>query len=106
MFNLSLLSSDSHKISLKNRHKKHGIKAVPSRTIWRRSLMVRQPYSVAVPSTGGRLHPRFLRKRGLGRRWSSPCRRDGEVEKTPFFNGKEGRDDFRKKNIKTQYHDE
>ena len=31
--------------------------AVPSRTIWRRPLMVRQPYSVAVPSTGGRLHP-------------------------------------------------
>ena len=29
----------------------------------------------------GRLHPRFLRKRGLGRKWSSPCRRDGEVEK-------------------------
>ena len=27
------------------------IKAVPSRTIWRRPLMVRQPYSVAVPST-------------------------------------------------------
>ena len=24
---------------------------------WRRLLMVRQPYSVAVPSTGGRLHP-------------------------------------------------
>ena len=33
------------------------IKAVPSRTIWRRPLMVRQPYSEAVPSTGGRLHP-------------------------------------------------
>ena len=33
------------------------IKAVPSRTIWRRPLMVRQPYSVAVLSTGGRLHP-------------------------------------------------
>ena len=32
-------------------------KAVPSRKIWRRPLMVRQPYSVAVPSTGGRLHP-------------------------------------------------
>ena len=90
--------------------------------------MVRQPYSVAVPSTGGRLHPRFLRvlspgnggteggvktiERGLGRKWSSPCRRDGEVEKA-FFNGKEGRDDFRKlflifKNtkIKPHYHDE
>ena len=33
------------------------IKAVPSRTTWRRPLMVRQPYSVAVLSTGGRLHP-------------------------------------------------
>ena len=32
-------------------------KAVPSRTTWRRALMPRQPYSVAVPSTGGRLHP-------------------------------------------------
>ena len=31
--------------------------AVPARTKWRRPLMVRQPYSVAVPSTGGRLHP-------------------------------------------------
>ena len=47
-----------------------------------RPLMVRQPYSVAVLSTGGRLHPRFLRKRGLGKKWSSPCRRDGEVEKS------------------------
>ena len=45
--------------------------------------MPRQPYSVAVLSTGGRLLPRFLRKRGLGRKWSSPCRRDGEVEKSP-----------------------
>ena len=62
-----------------------------------RALMPRQPYSVAVLSTGGRLHPRFLRflsptrgtegvvktiERGLGRKWSSPCRRDGEVEKS------------------------
>ena len=31
--------------------------AVPARKTWRRPLMVRQPYSVAVPSTGGRLHP-------------------------------------------------
>ena len=31
--------------------------AVPSRKTWRRPLMVRQPYSVAVLSTGGRLHP-------------------------------------------------
>ena len=47
-----------------------------------KTALVRQPYSVAVLSTGGRLHPRFLRKRGSGRKWSSPCRRDGEVEKT------------------------
>ncbi len=53
MFNESLLSSDSYEISFKIRHKKHRIKAVPSLTIWR----VRQPYSVAVPSTRGRLHP-------------------------------------------------
>ena len=38
-----------------------------------RALMPRQPYSVAVTSTGGRLHE----KGGA------------------FFNGKEGRDDFR-----------
>ena len=31
----------------------------------------------------GRLHPSFLRREGLVRMWSSPCRRDGEVEKTP-----------------------
>lgn len=31
--------------------------AVPARIIWRRPLMVRQPYSVAVLSTRGRLHP-------------------------------------------------
>ena len=60
-----------------------------------RALMPRQPYSVAVLSTGGRLHPRFLRKRGLGRKWSSPCRRDGEVEKA--FINKEGRDDLHAK---------
>lgn len=47
MFNESLLSSDSYEISFKIRHKKHRIKAVPSLTIWR----VRQPYSVAAPST-------------------------------------------------------
>ena len=32
-------------------------KAVPARTIWRRPMMVRQTYSVAVLSTRGRLHP-------------------------------------------------
>ena len=32
----------------------HNSQAVPSRKTWRRPLMVRQPYSVAVLSTGGR----------------------------------------------------
>ena len=31
--------------------------AVPARTTMARALMPRQPYSVAVLSTGGRLHP-------------------------------------------------
>ena len=45
--------------------------------------MVRQPYSVAVLSTGGRLHPRFLRKRGLGRKWSSLwLKGDGGIRKS------------------------
>ena len=80
-------------------------KAVPSRRIWRRPLMVRQPYSVAVLSTGGRLHPSFLRREGLVRMWSSLwLKGDGGIRNDDFFNGKEGRDDFRKKNIKTQYH--
>ena len=30
---------------------------VPSRTTMAKTALVRQPYSVAVPSTGGRLHP-------------------------------------------------
>ena len=67
------------------------IKAVPSRTIWRRPLMVRQPYSVAVPSTGGRLHPLVPEEREAWReRWSSPCRRDGEVEKNSLMVKKDG----------------
>ena len=32
------------------------IKTVPSRITWRRPALVRQPYSTAVLSTGGRLH--------------------------------------------------
>ena len=44
----SLIQYDKRKVMFK---------AVPSRTTWRRPLMVRQPYSVAVLSTGGRLHP-------------------------------------------------
>ena len=60
--------------------------------------MPRHPYSVAVPSTGGRLHPRFLRKRGLGRKWSPLwLKRDGVIRKTqhggrlhplPFWKGR------------------
>ena len=30
------------------------------------------------------LHPSLLRREGLVRMWSSPCRRDGEVEKIKF----------------------
>ena len=58
--------------------------AVPSRKIWRRPLMVRQPYSVAVPSTGGRFILSSLREERLGEKGGA------------FFNGKEGWDDFRK----------
>ena len=69
----SLIQYDKRKVMFK---------AVPSRTIWRRPLMVRQPYSVAVLSTGGRLHPLVPEGREAWReRGSSPCRRDGEVEK-------------------------
>ena len=43
------------------------LQAVPSRTTWRRPLMVRHPYSEAVLSTGGRFHPLpFWKGRGLG----------------------------------------
>ena len=87
-------------IRLKIRYRKHCIKAVPSRTIWRRPLMVRQPYSVAVPSTGGRLHPRFLRFLSPGNGGTEGGVKTIEErlgEKSgAFFNGKEGRDDFRK----------
>ena len=63
---------------------------------WRRPLMVRQPYSAAVLSTGGRLHPSRLRREGLVRMWSSLwLKGDGGIRKT-FFNGKEGRVGFRK----------
>ena len=45
-------------------------KAVPSRTIWRRALMPRQPYSVAVLSTGGRFSSSSLRGEDRDERWS------------------------------------
>ncbi len=41
-------------------------KAVPSRKTWRRPLMIRQPYSAAVSSTGGRLHSSLFEKGRLG----------------------------------------
>ena len=66
--------------------------------------MVKKDGMILEKQHRGRLHPRFLRflspgnggteggvktiEMGLGRKWSSPCRRDGEVEKTPFLMGK------------------
>ena len=88
------------------------LQAVPSRKTWRRPLMVRQPYSVAVPSTGGRLHPRFLRflspRRGtegvvktieerLGEKVELSLQERRRGRKNSFFNGKEGRVGFRKR---------
>ena len=70
-----------------------------------RALMPRQPYSVAVLSTGGRLHPRFLRflsptrgtegvvktiERGLGRKWSSPLQERRRGRKKPLSTRKDG----------------
>ena len=57
--------------------------AVPARITWRRPLMPRRPYSVAVLSTRGRLHPRFLREERLGEKGGT------------FLKGKEGRVGFR-----------
>ena len=58
---------------------------IPHEKNWRRPLMVRQPYSVAVraPSRSGYI-PLLLRRRGLGGRGGA------------FLNGKEGRVGFRK----------
>ena len=73
-----------------------------------RALMPRQPYSVAVLSTRGRLHPLVPEEREAWcEKWSSPCRRDGEVEKTPsLMVKKDGMILGKKKKYKTQYHDE
>ena len=71
--------------------------AVPSRTIWRRPLMVRQPYSVAVPSTGGRLHPPLPEEEGLGEKVELSLQERRRGRKNSFLNGKEGRVGFRKK---------
>ena len=44
-----------------------------------RALMPRQPYSVAVPSTGGRLHPLpFWKGRGLGSGLRTPSSQEGD----------------------------
>ena len=55
-----LYCSSRNAITFRSRIPYHP-QAVPSRKIWRRLLMPRQPYSVAVLSTGGRLHPLFYR---------------------------------------------
>ena len=48
--------------------------------------MPRQPYSVAVLSTGVRLHPSFLRREGLVRMWSSLwLKGDGGIRKNRTF---------------------
>ena len=61
----------------------HSMRSHPAQP-WRRPLMVRQPYSVAVLSTGGRLHLSFLRREGLVRMWSSLwLKGDGGIRKTP-----------------------
>ena len=48
------LGSHSELFGKGRKHDPHNSQAVPSRKTWRRPLMVRQPYSVAVLSTGGR----------------------------------------------------
>ena len=77
-------------------------KAVPSRKTWRRPLMVRQPYSVAVLSTGGRLHPRLPEEEGLGEKVELSLQERRRGRKDSFFNGKEGRDDFRNSYFKNK----
>ena len=61
-----------------------------------RPLMARQPQSVAVPSTeqGGYILP--SEEEGLVR-GGALLAGETERQKKAFFNGKEGRDDFRKK---------
>ena len=84
MFNFSLLSSDSYKISLKIRLKKHRIKAVPSRIIWRRPLWSANLIAQRFRAPEGGYILSSLREERLGEKGGA------------FFNGKEGRDDFRK----------
>ena len=58
---------------------------IPHKKNWRRPLMVRQPYSVAVraPSRSGYI-PLLLRRRGLGGRGGAPFGKgDGGIRKKP-----------------------
>ena len=62
-----------------------------------RALMPRQPYSEAVPSTGGRLHPLpFWKGRGLGSGLRTPSSQEGDrgVEKIYVMNIEEKKADF------------
>mgnify|MGYP006902518747 CR=1 FL=1 len=62
-----------------------------------RALMPRQPYSVAVPSTGGRLHPLpFWKGRGLGSGLRTPSSQEGDrgVEKIYVMTIEEKKADF------------
>ena len=68
---------------------------------WRRPLMVRQPYSVAVrsPSRSGYI-PLLLRRRGLGGRGGPSLKgKGGLVGFRKTLNGKEGRVGFRKNEV-------
>lgn len=59
--------------------------------------MPRQPYSVAVPSTGGRLHPLpFWKGRGLGSGLRTPSSQEGDrgVEKIYVMTIEEKKADF------------
>ena len=62
--------------------------------------MVRQPYSVAVPSTGGRFSPSLLRFLSPGNGGTEGGVKTIEeragVRGGALFKGKEGRGDFRK----------
>ena len=62
-----------------------------------RALMPRQPYSVAVLSTGGRLHPLpFWKGRGLGSGLRTPSSQEGDrgVEKIYVMTIEEKKADF------------
>ena len=67
-----------------------------------RPLMVRQPYSVAVLSTGGRLHPRFLRFLSSTRGTEGVVKtiEEGLGEKVEPSLAKEGRGDSKKSYVR------